>query len=57
MSAGAAHAQPDHRDDEGTKTGMWLFLFTEVLLFGGLFMIYAVYRSLNAEAFHEAAPN
>jgi cytochrome c oxidase subunit III len=33
-----------HRDDEGSKLGMWLFLFTEVLLFGGLFLVYAIYR-------------
>ena len=31
-------------DPEGAKTGMWLFLFTELLLFGGLFLIYGVYR-------------
>ncbi len=33
-----------HRDDYGSKMGMWLFLFTELILFGGLFVIYAVYR-------------
>ena len=33
-----------NRDDEGKKLGMWLFLFTEILLFGGLFMVYAIYR-------------
>lgn len=33
-----------NRDDEGKKLGMWLFLFTEVLLFGGLFLVYAIYR-------------
>jgi cytochrome c oxidase subunit III len=33
-----------HRDDVGTRMGMWLFLFTELFLFGGLFIIYAVYR-------------
>lgn len=33
-----------NRDDEGSKLGMWLFLFTEVLLFGGLFLVYAIYR-------------
>jgi len=33
-----------HRDDVGAKMGMWLFLFTEVLLFGGMFLVYAVYR-------------
>jgi cytochrome c oxidase subunit 3 len=35
--------------------GMWLFLFTELLLFGGMFFLYSVYRFLNAEAFHIAA--
>ncbi len=33
----------EHRDDYGAKLGMWLFLFTELLLFGGLFLLYAVY--------------
>jgi len=32
-----------HRDDAGAKLGMWLFLFTELFLFGGLFLLYAVY--------------
>ncbi|HEY6291911.1 MAG TPA: cytochrome c oxidase subunit 3 [Terriglobia bacterium] len=31
--------------------GMWLFLATEVLFFGGLFCGYALYRSLYFEAF------
>jgi cytochrome c oxidase subunit 3 len=43
------------RDDLTSKTGMWLFLFTEMLLFGGLFIVYSVYRYRNAEAFHLAA--
>jgi cytochrome c oxidase subunit 3 len=30
---------------------MWLFLYTELLLFGGLFLVYMVYRELNSEAF------
>jgi cytochrome c oxidase subunit 3 len=34
---------------------MWLFLFTEMLLFGGLFVVYSVYRFRNAQAFHLAA--
>ncbi len=33
-----------HRDDEGSRMGMWLFLFTELVLFGGMFLVYAVYR-------------
>jgi len=44
-----------HRDDLASKTGMWLFLFTEMLLFGGLFIVYSVYRYLNPTAFHLAA--
>jgi len=45
----------EHRDDLASKTGMWLFLFTEMLLFGGLFIVYSVYRYINADAFHLAA--
>ncbi len=44
-----------HRDDEASKLGMWLFLFTEMLLFGGLFIVYSIYRFRNGEAFHLAA--
>jgi cytochrome c oxidase subunit 3 len=44
-----------HRDDLASKTGMWLFLFTEMLLFAGLFVVYSVYRFRNPEAFHLAA--
>jgi len=44
-----------HRDDLASKTGMWLFLFTEMLLFGGLFIVYSVYRFMNPVAFHLAA--
>jgi cytochrome c oxidase subunit 3 len=44
-----------HRDDLTSKTGMWLFLYTEMLLFGGLFIVYSTYRYLNPVAFHLAA--
>ena len=44
-----------HYDSEASKIGMWLFIFTELLLFGGLFIIYSVYRFLNPDAFHLAA--
>ncbi len=39
------------RDAEASKLGMWLFLFTELLLFGGLFVVYMVYRMLNPDDF------
>lgn len=45
----------EHYDAEGSKIGMWLFIFTELLLFGGLFIIYSVYRYMNQDAFHMAA--
>ncbi len=47
--------QISHRDYTGAKLGMWLFLFTEILLFGGLFLVYSVYRSAHSAEFHEAA--
>lgn len=43
-----------HHDAETSKVGMWLFIFTELMLFGGLFVVYAVYRYMNTEAFHLA---
>ena len=49
------HAVHVHRDDIGARMGMWLFLFTELLLFGGLFFLYSVYRFVNQEQFHIAA--
>jgi cytochrome c oxidase subunit III len=45
----------EHYDPEASKIGMWLFIFTELLLFGMLFVIYAVYRYMNHDAFHLAA--
>jgi len=44
-----------HRDDVGAKMGMWLFLLTEVLLFGGLFLLYMAYRLQYSHEFHIAA--
>jgi cytochrome c oxidase subunit 3 len=39
---------------ESSKLGIWLFLLTEVLFFGGFFCFYAVYRAWNPEMFHAA---
>jgi cytochrome c oxidase subunit 3 len=35
--------------------GMWLFLATEIMFFGGMFTGYAVYRSVYPEAFAHAS--
>jgi cytochrome c oxidase subunit 3 len=42
------------KDYEGAKLGMWLFLFTEILLFGGLFVLYSAYRARYPIEFHSA---
>ena len=44
-----------HRDYQGAKIGMWLFLFTEFMLFGGLFISYASYRAIYPAQFHHAS--
>jgi cytochrome c oxidase subunit 3 len=49
-----------HFDDmeqqaEASTLGMWVFLVTEIMFFGGLFMAYIVYRSASPEAFQEAS--
>lgn len=50
--AAAPHIQPPRQDYEGAKIGMWLFLFTEVLLFGGLFLLFSAYFHNFPEDFH-----
>jgi len=62
---GHGHAHhPDHLEHhfvsseqqfDSAKLGMWLFLITEVLLFSGMFVAYAVYRQWHPEAFAEAS--
>lgn len=44
-----------HKDYTGAKIAMWLFLFTELLLFTGMFLLYSVYRSINPQDFHLGA--
>jgi cytochrome c oxidase subunit III len=43
------------RDDVSAKLGMWVFIFTEILLFGGLFLVYAVLRQKFPQEFHMAS--
>lgn len=49
------HAHDEHYDPEGSKIGMWIFIFTELFLFGGLFLVYAVFRNKYSAEFHHAA--
>ncbi len=48
----AHHFESAAQQYDAAKLGMWIFLGTEVLLFGGLFVLYAVLRSNNPEVFH-----
>lgn len=34
--------------------GMWIFLLTEILLFGGLFAAYSIFRAWNPDIFYNA---
>jgi len=43
------------RDDTGARLGMWLFILSELLLFGGMFILYSAYRYKNAVDFHHAS--
>jgi cytochrome c oxidase subunit 3 len=40
---------------EAATLGMWAFLVTEILFFGGLFVVYMVYRSKFPSVFAEAS--
>ena len=50
----AHHFDTATQQYEAGKLGMWLFLVTEILLFGGLFCWYAVYRAHHPEIFQYA---
>jgi cytochrome c oxidase subunit 3 len=53
MTSNSAHTH--QIDSETGKLGMWIFLFTELFLFGGLFLVYAVFRAKYSGDFHLAA--
>ena len=45
------HFDSFEQQREASFLGMWIFLVTEIMFFGGLFTAYVVYRSANARAF------
>jgi cytochrome c oxidase subunit 3 len=45
----------EQRDYGRAKYGMWFFLFTEMLFFGGMFILYSIYRSRYPHEFHLGA--
>jgi hypothetical protein len=51
----AHHFDSLEQQSEATTLGMWVFLVTEVLFFGGLFATYMVYRHSYPDAFAAAS--
>jgi cytochrome c oxidase subunit 3 len=49
------HFDSMEQQAEASTLGMWVFLCTEILFFGGLFMAYLVYRHASPEGFQEAS--
>jgi cytochrome c oxidase subunit 3 len=50
----AHHFSDGIQQSDSAKLGMWIFLLTEILLFGGLFVAYAIYRAWNPDMFYNA---
>jgi cytochrome c oxidase subunit 3 len=51
----AHHFEEIEQQREAVTLGMWLFLVTEIMLFGALFTAYYVYRTFYADGFAEGA--
>ena len=49
------HFDTMSQQKEAAVIGMWLFLLTEILFFGGLFVAYMIYRVWYFDAFAEAS--
>src|SRR6185437_1598645 len=50
----AHHFDTPEQQMASGKLGMWVFLATEILMFGGLFCAYSVYRHNHPEVFEYA---
>lgn len=48
----AHHFSSLNHQYDSAKQGVWLFMVTEILMFGGLFVAYLIYKSLYAPIFH-----
>src|ERR1044072_9203645 len=60
MSEAAINLVAEQFDDieqqrDAAKLGMWIFLATEVLFFGGLFLTYTIYRFTYGQVFMETS--
>jgi cytochrome c oxidase subunit 3 len=55
MDEARAFVFEETSDNTGAKLGMWLFILSELLLFGGMFILYSAYRYKNPVDFHHAS--
>lgn len=51
----AHHFDSAAQQRDAVQLGIWIFLATEIMFFGGAFAIYTVYRREHSAAFHEAS--
>jgi len=55
-STALAHQFDDiEQQHDSVSLGMWIFLATEIMFFGGMFLGYAIYRGLYSPAYAEAS--
>lgn len=47
----AHHYESAEHEHQSSKEGVWVFLCTEILMFGGLFVAYAIFHHLFPETF------
>lgn len=48
----AHHFESYDQQREASSLAMWVFLITEVMFFGGLFLAYIIYRNMYPDVFH-----
>ena len=51
----ASHYKDEKHQYSSNKEGIWLFMATEILMFGGLFVGYTIYHTMYPEMFAEGA--
>lgn len=53
----AHHFRDAEHEYQSSKEGIWLFMVTEILMFGGLFVGYTIFHNIYPEMFAEGAEN
>jgi cytochrome c oxidase subunit III len=51
----AHHFKDAEHEYQSSKEGIWLFMVTEILMFGGLFVAYSIFHNIYPEMFAEGA--